>query len=81
MTYTSQIEHTQRERENKMTTLQQAKDCSYFTYYLNKEWDTIATREEFERDTIQENLECAQVETAEELFDIELEQGIYEEII
>lgn len=61
-----------------MITLQEAKECSYHIYYRNVEYGTIATREEFERDTVSEELEYSGVSTAEELFDLQLELGEYE---
>lgn len=61
-----------------MITLEQAKKSPYHIYYRNVEYGTIATREEFERDTVSEELEYSGVSTAEELFDLQLELGEYE---
>lgn len=63
-----------------MITLREAEDCPYYTYYIHIDTNIIATREEFERDTTQEELEYANVKTASELFDIQLEDGTYYKI-
>jgi frataxin-like iron-binding protein CyaY len=44
-------------------------------FYYNVNGRTIGTREEFIRDTIDEQLEYFEVETREEVFDIQVKNG------